>query len=369
MDFLEFFAGGGMARAGLGLDWRCVYSNDYDAKKVASYVANWGDQEIECGDVKSVEHVSLPSAKLAWASFPCQDLSQAGAGAGLGGEHSGTFWPFWDKIKGLKEAGRAPDLVVLENVQGSITSHGGKDFAAICDALAGTGYRVGAVLIDAALFVPQSRLRLFVIGVSETIDIPEHMVSDKPQSPWHSRSLSAAARALPERTRQMWLWWKLPVPPPRRTTLLDLLDDDELAQGWHTEEETARLLALMSELHKKKLEVVAGLDRRVVGSVYKRRRTEEGVKRQRAEVRFDDVAGCLRTPTGGSSRQTVLIVQGENVRSRFLQPREAARLMGLDDEYLLPDNYYEAYHLVGDGVVVPVVNFLAKNILTPLAQQ
>ena len=75
----------------------------------------------------------------------------------------------------------------------------------------------------------------------------------------------------------------------------------------------------------------------MVGAVYRRTRPDEfGIRRQRAEVRFDDVAGCLRTPSGGSSRQTILVVEGRTVRSRLLSPREAARLMGLDDSYELP---------------------------------
>ncbi len=102
--------------------------------------------------------------------------------------------------------------------------------------------------------------------------------------------------------------------------------------------------------------------RRMVGGVYKR--TRYGA--QRAEVRFDDVAGCLRTPSGGSSRQTILIVEGENIRSRLLSPREAARLMGLPDNYRLPKKYNDAYHLAGDGLVVPVIRHLADHILEPV---
>jgi DNA (cytosine-5)-methyltransferase 1 len=74
----------------------------------------------------------------------------------------------------------------------------------------------------------------------------------------------------------------------------------------------------------------------------------------------------LRTPLGGSSRQTILVVDGENVRSRLLSPREAARLMGLPDSYRLPEKYNEAYHLAGDGLAAPVVRFLAEKILEPL---
>ena len=107
------------------------------------------------------------------------------------------------------------------------------------------------------------------------------------------------------------------------------------------------------------------LPKKMVGALY--RRTRNGV--QRAEVRFDDVAGCLRTPAGGSSRQLILVVEKGKVRSRLISSRETARLMGLPDEYRLPENYNEAYHLTGDGVVVPVVRFIAEHILEPILDQ
>jgi DNA (cytosine-5)-methyltransferase 1 len=90
------------------------------------------------------------------------------------------------------------------------------------------------------------------------------------------------------------------------------------------------------------------------------------MKMQRAEVRFDEIAGCLRTPAGGSSRQIILVVDGSKVRSRLLSGREAARLMGLDDDYKLPARYNDAYHVAGDGVVVPVVSHLASALVEPI---
>ena len=101
----------------------------------------------------------------------------------------------------------------------------------------------------------------------------------------------------------------------------------------------------------------------IVGTVYKRTRRDGGRRIQRAEARFDGGAGCLRTPAGGSSRQLVVVVNGSKVRTRLISSRETARLMGLPDEYVLPANYNEAYHLTGDGVAVPVVRFLAEQVL------
>ena len=123
----------------------------------------------------------------------------------------------------------------------------------------------------------------------------------------------------------------------------------------------------MSPTNRAKVETAKRARRLIVGGVYRRTRPDEqGVKRQRAEVRFDEVSGCLRTPSGGSSRQTILVVKGDKVRSRLLSPREAARLMGLDDDYKLPLRYNDAYHVAGDGVCVPVVRHIASNLLEPI---
>jgi DNA (cytosine-5)-methyltransferase 1 len=119
----------------------------------------------------------------------------------------------------------------------------------------------------------------------------------------------------------------------------------------------------MSPLNLTKVKAMQRSGAICIGALYKRTRGGQ----VRAEVRFDDVVGCLRTPSGGSSRQTLLMVQGTTVRSRLLSPRELARLMGLPDSYELPGNYNAAYHLAGDGLAVPVVKHLADHLLTPIA--
>lgn len=365
--FYEFFAGGGMARAGLGKGWRCVFANDFDPKKAASYAANWGTKGLCVGDVADLTTADLPGAvDLAWASFPCQDLSLAGANAGLQGERSGSFWPFWDLMQRLQEEDRAPRLIVLENVCGALHSHKGKDFAAIGDALANADYRFGAVVVDAAHFLPQSRPRLFIIGVAGARSLPTFLRIAAPDPRWHPARLVQAYGKLSDKAANQWIWWTLPTPPKRSMSFADVLEAEPRGVQWHTLEETQRLLSLMSAVNLKKVENARKEGRRMVGGIYKRmRRDDAGRKTQRAEVRFDGLAGCLRTPVGGSSRQSILIVDGESVRSRLLSPREAARLMGLPERYKLPENYNEAYHLAGDGVAVPVVRFLSAHLLEP----
>ena len=357
-----------MARAGLGPGWNCLFANDIDEKKCASYVRNWGGQDLRQADVKSLKSSDLPGrADLAWASFPCQDLSLAGSKTGLNGKHSGTFWPFWGLMLALGREGRAPVLVALENVCGALTSHDGQDFAAIGSALAQAGYRFGAVVMDAIDFVPQSRPRLFVVAVHQDIPVPQDLIKAEPAEPWHTGMLVRAYEKLPHAARSEWLWWRLPRPDARRVVLSDLVQDQPEGVRWHTASETQRLLDLMSSRNREKVASAKKTGREMIGTVYKRTRPDEnGEKVQRAEVLFSKVAGCLRTARGGSSRQTLLFVHRNQIQSRLLSPREMARLMGLPDGYQLPENYNDVYHLAGDGVVVPVVRHLAKYILEPV---
>ncbi len=355
-----------MVRAGLGPSWRCLFANDFDHKKSRTYRFNWGGGEFRTCDIGMLETTDLPGpADLAWASFPCQDLSLAGWGAGLKGDRSGTFWPFWQLMKGLVAEDRAPTMIVLENVCGTLTSHGGKDFAAICSAIRDEGYSLGAMVINAELFLPQSRPRLFIVCARLGTPLPPQCFSGDPVSPWHTRIIPAQKK-LPLAARERWLWWNLPLPPKRTTILADIIDDSEGVE-WFSREKTDELLGLMSETNRAKLHRVKREGRRTVGGLYRRTRAdEEGRKVQRAEVRFDDVSGCLRTPAGGSSRQTIVMVDGGSVKARLISSRETARLMGLPDSYQLPSNYNEAYHLTGDGVVVPVVRHLAEHLFEPI---
>jgi DNA (cytosine-5)-methyltransferase 1 len=367
-EFYEFFAGGGMARAGLGQGWRCLFSNDFDHKKSQIYRKNWGSHELLTADVGTISPAALPSqADLVWASFPCQDLSLAGGGAGLKGERSGTFWPFWNLIKGLNADGRKPPMVILENVCGTLTSHGGKDFTAICRALRDSGYRFGAVVVDAALFVPQSRPRLFIIAVSDEILIDSELVAEGPSPAFQPRSLQTAYKRLPEPSKKQWIWWNIPAPQQRTSKFADLIEEEPTSVRWHSAAETKQVLSMMSDLNLAKVKAASLSGKRIVGGIYRRtRKDEDGFKIQRAEIRFDDIAGCLRTPAGGSSRQLIMVVEGKRIRTRLISSRETARLMGLADSYILPDNYNEAYHITGDGVVVPVVRYLAQHIAEPI---
>jgi len=362
-SFYEFFAGAGLVRLGLSPAWKCLWANDIDERKAAVYTENFPNSRFEPGDVSEVNPASLPpGAQLAWASFPCQDLSLAGWRRGMAAERSGTFWAFWRILQARLESNDRPPMIVLENVPGLLY---GENLTGLCEALAALNMTFGGIVIDARYFVPQSRPRVFVVAVDSRVST-RSLASELPREDiWFPDALRRAFTRLPLDLRELWRWWRLPVPATPVKPFAELVEREASQLGWHSISETQHLLSLMSPVNLRKVESVAQMGRTQIGFLY--RRTRAG--RQRAEVRFDGIAGCLRTPEGGSSRQTLIFVDRRGVRSRLLSPREAARLMGVPDSFVLPERYNDAYRAMGDGVAVPVVRWLSEHLLEPLARR
>ncbi len=359
---LDFFAGSGLVRVGLEPDFRTVWANDNCAKKAAVFAANFGSAGFFLGNIENVRGADLPEADLAWASFPCQDLSLAGNMQGMkAGTRSGLFWEWVRVLDELEDAGKRPRILVAENVVGFLAADGGAHFKAAYDALRKRGYRAGAVVVDARLFLPQSRPRAFLIAASEQIGF-EGLVQHGPSDPFHSPGVVRAAAAVRDRE---WVWWALPLPTVRVPQFSEICERDAPCDP------PARIDALrdlLSGLNHGKLEAALRTARFLVGTGYKRTRPgPDKTRQQRLELRFDGIAGCLRTPEGGSSRQTVVIVERGTVRTRLMTVRECARLMGAPEGFRLPGGYNDGYRAMGDGVAVPVTRFLSQHILGPLA--
>lgn len=372
LRLFEFFAGGGMVHAAAGPRWSVPFANDFSSMKARTYRANWGPRYLRLKDIGVLSTTDLPGqADLAWASSPCQDVSLAGVGAGLGLgldglpiTRSGTFWHWWGLMEGLRAEGRAPKTLILENVTGLLTSNDGADLQAVCQAFAAAGYTFGPIVVDAALFLPHSRPRLFLIAILDPIAASRLPQSPEPVKPWHTSSMKRAKDALGPEYSHLWRWWNPSQPQPMIHSLESILEDDE-AVDWNTLDQTQNLLGMMQPPNYQKVTSAVEEGGRSVGTLY--RRTRKGV--QCAEVRFDGISGCLRTPTGGSSKQTVIVVDRGTVKTRLLTPREGARLMGLPDTYKLPESNTDALHIIGDGVALPVVRYLLDHFIEPAVRR
>lgn len=356
----EFFAGIGLMRLGLEqAGWRTVWANDIEEDKMKMYRGHFTDDEthFHLGDVHELDSKDIPSVALATASFPCNDLSLAGARRGLAGQHSGAFWGFVNAIKGMRN--RRPPLVMLENVAGFLTSHDGNDFRDACLALNELGYAVDAFIIDASLFVPQSRQRLFLIGKRGKRKADR--ISETPS--FYQSQLRPHALA------DFILWnpdirWSLRSLPPIMAANKALRDIVERLPAnsdyWWNKQRAEYLLNQMSEKHRAIADKMIAGKELTCGTVFRRVRYGKSM----AELRTDGVAGCLRTPRGGSGRQILFIAGKGRYAVRLLTPRECARLMGADDfKITVPLN--QALFGFGDAVCVPVIKWIAENYLTP----
>ncbi len=366
--FAEFFCGAGMVRAGLGAAWSCAFANDIDPMKCAVYADNWGARGLIKDDIAAIDVEPLAQPiDLYWASSPCQDFSLAGKGRGLEGARSGVFMEWARLIGQASERGFGPRIIAFENVTGLMTRNNGRDLKAVLKTLIGLGYRVGALEIDAAHFLPQSRPRLFIIGVRQDVTLTG-LTLDGPQGPFHTGKIASFVKTLPKDMVQQWIWWAHDKPDLRRASLRKIVDETPNTD-WLSEPDVTRLLSMMSEPSQARVRKARISGKVEIGMLYKRGRPDTmGLNRQRAEIRFDGLAGCLRTPAGGSSRQTIMFVQGNETRARLLSSKEVARLMGLSDRFKMPERYNQAYKVAGDGVAVPIVSYLNRTLFQPILE-
>lgn len=361
----EFFAGIGLARLGLekaGL--RVTWANDMSSDKRDMYTAHFGDEHDHyvLSDIKRLAEAGgapgLPrDLGLAWASFPCTDLSLAGGRKGLAGKHSGTFYDF---MKILTDLGRhQPPVVALENVNGFATSHGGKDLQTAVQALNDLGYSVDVLTLDARSWVPQSRPRLFVVGAKTT---------PKEEDPENRNAFLRPAwlNHLFENKELITHRAALPSPPPHRSegwTELIKKNPAVAEELWWDDLRQKKFESELSPVQRKRIEMLQENGTVVYRTAY--RRTRNGVPAW--EIRADDVAGCLRTTGGGSSKQAVVRISPDGLRVRWMTPREYACLMGAD-EYTLPQRTNQALMGFGDAVCVNAVAWLGKHYLKPLIE-
>jgi DNA (cytosine-5)-methyltransferase 1 len=363
--FLEFFAGIGLMRLGLErAGWRVAFANDVDPQKREMYNGHFRDADAHfvLGDVHGIAPDQLPTATLATASFPCNDLSLAGSRDGLGGKQSSAFWGFVRVLEGM--GSRRPPLVLLENVPGFLTSHAGADFQQALLALNRLGYQVDAFVLNAADFVPQSRVRLFVVGglpaCSGTIPLIPPGFSPSPQkSAARPKALIDYIYNHPEIS---WSLRDLPAVSSRPPVLAAVLDDlPDTAPEWWSADRAAYLLNQMSSRHRALADHMIAGSHISYGTVFRRVRHNKSM----AELRADGIAGCLRTPRGGSGRQILFKAGQGKYAVRLLTPRECARLMGADDfNITVPLN--QALFGFGDAVCVPVITWIAEHYFCPL---
>ena len=363
----EYFAGIGLVQMGLiETGWKVVFANDFSTKKHQMYSGFFGDRQKTyfVSDIFDLDPDAIPPATLATCSFPCVDLSLAGKMHGINGNHSSAFWGFHDILK--SQGSKSPPLIMLENVPGWLLSNKGSDFRITVQALNEIGYSCDVVMLNALSFTPQSRLRVFLFGRKDHDKDPTAI----------SRILARSGSLMPKSLRSRVLdntdldWMYLPIPEPpalRKSGLKDEIIEHfpEESGVWWNREKTERHLSMMSEKHKERVQLLVKQDQVTYRTFYRRTRNGE----QRVEVRSGDTAGCLRTAIGGSAKQFVIQLGNNRIRMRNMTAREYARLQGVPDNYTINAPEIQALTGFGDAVCVPVIGWIAENVLASLLSE
>jgi DNA (cytosine-5)-methyltransferase 1 len=372
--FCEFFAGIGLVRLGLEhAGWECAYANDNDPKKQQQYEAQFGAAHFHLCDVFNRDEIvaRLPSSiSLATASFPCIDLSLAGHWKGIEGSHSSAIFGFLNCLSAFA----SPPLLLLENVVGLLSSKNGKDFEQLVCLLSEAGYWLDAFRLDARFFVPQSRPRIFLVGVHESVisacpfplSRSEYCLG---KDDWET-CIRSSAELRPKRLVDLmknidlptgWFCSVSEAPRCKSASLADLIDVDA-SQLWWDESQVNKHYEMMNDSHRKQVDSYMKEGGIKIGTIYRRKRKGKTW----AETRFDGTAGCLRTPKGGSARQIVIVVEKKKIRMRWMNPREYSRLQGAGDFPLVGGVNQQLFGF-GDAVCVPAIRWIGERVLNPLA--
>jgi DNA (cytosine-5)-methyltransferase 1 len=354
----ELFAGVGLVRQGLeDAGVNVVWANDIEPFKQRMYELNFPADDFHLGDISEVSADSIPDVEILTASFPCTDVSLAGRRAGLAGKASGLFWQVARLLEEMGE--RRPSVLMLENVPSLASSHQGRDLLAIVEEFNRQGYLCDLLVLDARHFVPQSRPRLFILGFRTP---PAERGSFEP-GPMRPKWISDLAERHPELGLFPLVLPELPERDQDLEAVVERLGADH--PDWWDEARTRSFIDSMSELQRSRLDAMTQASSRSWATAYRRTRNGRAIW----EMRADSIAGCLRTPRGGSSKQAIVEAGRGHVRVRWMTAREYARLQGAPDYALDGIRSSHATFGFGDAVCVPAIAFITEHLLAPLARR
>lgn len=305
---IDLFAGIGGTRLGFQLhgNVKSVFSSEFDKFAQKTYYANFGEETF--GDItKAICEKDIPDHDILVGGFPCQAFSMAGLKKGFD-DTRGTL--FFEIARIIKD--KRPHAFLLENVKNLISHDKGKTFEIIRNTLEELRYTVYAEVLNARDFgLPQNRERIYIVGFNnDTVDKPEY--------------------------------FEYPVPPYIPTRLGDILEDS--VDGKYT------ISDKLWEGHKRRKK-----EHRKKGNGF-------GYSLFNAESEYTSTLSARYYKDGSE----ILIDQGPDKNPRKITPREAARLQGFPEDFIIPVSDTQAYKQFGNSVAIPVVYEIASNLLETL---
>ncbi len=298
--FIDLFAGiGGMRQGFEHVGGKCVFSSEWDKFAQVTYEANFG--EVPHGDITKIEAEDIPDHDLILAGFPCQPFSHAGLKMGFD-DMRGTL--FFDVARII--ADKRPAMVLLENVKGFVNHDRGRTFSTIKEVLENElGYSVFHKVLNASDFgLPQNRERIFIVCFDK----------DRFKNPD----------------------FKFPEPTRIETRLGDILEED-----------VDRKYTLSTRLWQ-------GHKRR------KREHMAKGNGFGYSLFNHDSIRTSTISARYYKDGSEILVSRQGNPRK--ITPREAARLQGFPDSFVIPVSDTQAYRQFGNSVAVNVIRAIAAEM-------
>lgn len=329
--FIDLFAGiGGFRLALQNLGGKCIFSSEWDNAAQETYFRNYG--EVPYGDITKIDENTIPDHDILCAGFPCQPFSNAGLKKGIEDTRGTLFY----NIARILQA-KLPHVVILENVRGLISNNKGNTIQTVLRTITSMGYRcnvaqgliengplktlqkeVGKMVLYSKDFgVPQNRPRVYIVLWRE--DLPNFEHFNYP-APINEDELPAEQRTHVGQILEQNV--------PERYTISDRL--------W----EGHQRRRINNEAQGKGFGYCLFNENSPYTSTISRRYYKDGSE--------------------------ILIYQGENLNPRKITEREAARLQGYPDNFIMHDSSVEAYKQFGNSVSVPVVQALGTEILNQI---
>lgn len=303
-EMIDLFAGIGGTRLGFQLhgNVKTVFSSEWDKFAQKTYSTNFGERPY--GDITKINEQEIPDHDILVGGFPCQAFSQAGLKKGFD-DTRGTL--FFDVARILKA--KRPRMFLLENVKNLVSHDKGKTFDVILKTLQDLDYKVYYKVLRACDYgVPQNRERIYIVGFNK---------NDYKES----------------------LDFSFPEPTYEPTRVGDILDSD-------VDEKYTISDKLWSGHKRRKKEHIAK------GNGF-------GYTLFDQDSKYTNTISARYYKDGSE----ILIDQG-NKNPRKLTPREASRLQGFPDEFIIPVSDTQAYKQFGNSVVVPVIYKIANQMFS-----
>ena len=310
--FIDLFAGiGGFRMAFQNIGGKCVFTSEWDKFSQKTYEANYG--EVPFGDITKVNENLIPDHDILLGGFPCQPFSIAGVSKknslgkahGFKDETQGTL--FFDIVRILET--KRPKAFLLENVKNLVSHDKKRTFKIIKGTLEELGYSIHAKVLDGKHFVPQHRERIFIVGFDKKVYKGEES-------------------------------FEFPELPKANHILEDILQP-EVDEKYTLSDKLWNYLQAYAAKHKAK------------GNGF--------------GFGLADFEGITRTISARYYKDgSEILIPQEGKNPRRLTPRECARLQGYPEEFIIPVSDNQAYRQFGNSVVMPLVEFLGKEIINTL---